>query len=552
MDQMQFLQDVLRMLRRRAILIAFVCVTGVLAAAFFAFTLPPRYQASARILVESQKIPDELARSTVTSSAQERLRLIQERLMARDNVAALIEKLHLYADRPEMTENEKISALREATIIHNETFGQTGFGQPAGSSVVAIQVSHGDPEEAATIANEFVAALLAQNLEARAAQTRETLRFFDDERNRLADEISALDHEITSFKTANEALLPESVEFRHNEMGRLLDSSLEIDRRIQAIEDQRAALQSGLADDDAAGSLSPEAALLRQLETELVQKQQKLAPTHPEIQDLRGRIAAIRSVLGEDRTQASGAPAQSARARSIQRQVDLLDSQIVLLEEQRRQIADRREQIQTSLQATPQVETTLSKLERRRDALLEQYAVIVRKRTEAETGERLEETQQAERFEVIERALPPDRPIAPSRKKILVLGAGASFGLAMGLALLLEMLNPALRSTSQFQRQLEIAPLASIPYVRTRSERMRRTAILALAALFVAIALPAGLWAIDRHIQPIQSILERVVGHALPSGLFPSIHSWAIQAPLPDEEDGASPLGSGGVARTKA
>ena len=49
MDQMQFLQDVLRMLRRRAILIAFVCVTGVLAAAFFAFTLPPRYQASARL-----------------------------------------------------------------------------------------------------------------------------------------------------------------------------------------------------------------------------------------------------------------------------------------------------------------------------------------------------------------------------------------------------------------------------------------------------------------------------------------------------------------------
>ena len=122
----------------------------------------------------------------------------------------------------------------------------------------------------------------------------------------------------------------------------------------------------------------------------------------------------------------------------------------------------------------------------------------------------------------------------------------------MGLALLLEMLNPALRSTSQFQRQLEIAPLASIPYVRTRAERMRRTAILALAAIFVAIALPAGLWAIDRHIQPIQSILERVVGHALPGGLFPSLHSRAIQDLLPGEEYGAPPAGSGDGARAKA
>ena len=115
-------------------------------------------------------------------------------------------------------------------------------------------------------------------------------------------------------------------------------------------------------------------------------------------------------------------------------------------------------------------------------------------------------------------ALPPDRPIAPSRKKILVLGAGASFGLAMGLALLLEMLNPALRSTSQFQRQLEIAPLASIPYVRTRVERRRRIAILALAALFVAVALPAGLWAVDRHVQPIQSLIDRAMGRASSEG----------------------------------
>lgn len=512
MDQMQFVQDMLRMMRRRAVLIALLAAAGVLAAAFAAFTLPPRYQASARILVESQKIPDELARSTVTSTATERLRLIQERLMARDNVAALIDKLRLYADRPEMSETDRVAALRAATVITNESLGPVVYGvQQPTSSVVTIQVTYGDPREAAAIANEFVTDLLQQNLAARAAQTRDTLRFFDDERDRLADEISALDHEITSFKTANEALLPESVEFRHDEMGRLLDTSLEIDRRIQTLEDQRGALQSGLADDDTAGTLSPEATLLRQLETELAQKQQKLAPTHPEIQDLRGRISAIRSVLGEDKGQTAGAPAQSARARAIQRQVDLLDSQIVLLETQRRQTADRRDQIQASLQQTPQVETTLAKLERRRAALLEQYSTIIRKRTEAETGERLEETEQAERFEVIEEALPPDRPIAPSRKKILVFGAAGSIGLAFGLALLLEMLNPALRSTSEFQRQLEIAPLASIPYVRTRAERVRRTAILAFAAFFVAIALPAGLWAIDRHISPIQSIFDRAV-----------------------------------------
>lgn len=511
MDLTQISHDVLRILRRRAVPIAIISVLGVIVSAFIAFILPPRYETAARILVESQQIPDQLARSTVTSTAFERLKLIEQRLMARDSVATLIEKLGLYADRPDLSLTEKIEAVRAATSIRSEALGITNPRSGVTISAFTITVNFGDPARAAAIANELVSAVLQQNLRQRSEQARQTLRFFDEERDRLAAEISRLDSEITAFKTENERALPDSVESRRDELARLLDTALEIDRRLLALDEQRGALEAGLADELTPRTLSPEETLLRQLEADLAQKQLRLAPSHPEIQDLIGRIEALRSILSARTGAEEGVPALSARERATRRQIDLIASQIALLDDQRASIAARRAEIETTLQLTPTIETALAGLTRRRDELLNQYESIIVKRADAETGERLEVGQQAERFEVIENALPPEGPVAPSRKKILVLGAGASLGLALGLAFLIEMLNPAIRSSAQFQRQLELAPLAAIPYVRTRRERVRRTASLAFAAIFLLIAMPSGLWAIDRHIRPIQTILDAAI-----------------------------------------
>jgi uncharacterized protein involved in exopolysaccharide biosynthesis len=515
MDQMQIVHDMLRTLRRRALLIALLGAAGAALAAVVATSLPARYETSARILVESQQIPDELARSTVTSSAVERLNLIEQRLMSRDSLTALIERLGLYADRPDMSLGAKVEALRAATEIRSEILSPANPRSGVAASAIAIAVTWDDPVQAAAIANELVSAMLQQNLQTRSEQTRRTLRFFDEERDRLAAEISRLDGEITVFKTENEAVLPDSLEFRRDEIGRLLATDLEIDRRLLALEEQRGALQAGLSDDGAARPLSPEETLARQLETELAQARLRLAESHPEIQDLRGRIEAVRAIAGREPTaEDPDAARPSASARAVGRQIELLESQIGLLEEQRRATAVRRAEIEASLQITPTVETTLAGLTRRRAELLDQYQTIINKRAEAETGERLEASQQAERFEVIENALPPEWPAAPSRKKILAAGVVASFGLAAGLAVLLEMLNPAIRSSADFQRQLQIAPLAAIPYVRTRRERLRRGAGLALAALAVVVAVPAGLWAVDRHVRPLQSIVERLAERA--------------------------------------
>src|SRR5262249_9063025 len=58
--------------------------------------LPPVFRSEARILVESQQIPTELVRPTVTAGAKERIQVIEQRVMTRENLLGIVEKFQLF------------------------------------------------------------------------------------------------------------------------------------------------------------------------------------------------------------------------------------------------------------------------------------------------------------------------------------------------------------------------------------------------------------------------------------------------------------------------
>ena len=72
----------------------------------------------ARFLVQSQQIPTELVRPTVTSAAQERIQVIEQRTMTRDNLVAIADKFQLFPDkRTLMSVTELVALIRKQTKI---------------------------------------------------------------------------------------------------------------------------------------------------------------------------------------------------------------------------------------------------------------------------------------------------------------------------------------------------------------------------------------------------------------------------------------------------
>ncbi len=74
-----------------------VLTLGTVVGLTLAWMLPPVYVAEARLVVESEQIPDELAASTVQIAATEQLQIIQQRILTRDTLIEMANRLQIYA-----------------------------------------------------------------------------------------------------------------------------------------------------------------------------------------------------------------------------------------------------------------------------------------------------------------------------------------------------------------------------------------------------------------------------------------------------------------------
>jgi hypothetical protein len=87
----------------------------------------------------------------------------------------------------------------------------------------------------------------------------------------------------------------------------------------------------------------------------------------------------------------------------------------------------------------------------------------------------------------------------------------ASLGLGLAIALLLELINPAIRTSADLQRRLQLHPVVAVPYIRTRGERRRHAIKWMIRVALVLGGLAALLWAVDQYVTPLQVLWSRLL-----------------------------------------
>ena len=506
-----------RALLKRLWPIAAVSLVAVVLSLGVAYVLPPTYVAGAKILVESQQIPTDLAQSTVTASASERLELIRQRLMTRDNLSALIRDLGLYSDRDDMSVSDKVAKARESTSFEKIAINRGRRGSEVAAFVLSFR--SGKPDVAARMANELVTLVLEQNLAARSRRASETLEFFDEEVQRLQEERVAAQKALAEFKKENSEALPAGESYRRNELSAVQDRRYDLERSLLEqrgrLRDMRQRLEAGIYGPEYAENASPQENRLAELERDLSQASALYSPSHPTIRRLRSQIAQLENSIGLDSdSRDNDADRETLKAqarRALEEDIAELEKRISIAEEELANLSERKAKIEDAIARSPRVALELNELENRLSAIQAQLGTAVSKRAAAETGQKLEVNQQAERFEIIEQAQVPDDPVSPERGKIALLGSGAGIGLALGLAVLLEMLNRALHTGADLERTLQLRPLSTIPFIETAADRRKRLIrLLSIAAVAVGGPL-AALAALHQFYLPLDLIWEKVL-----------------------------------------
>ncbi|MDD9741385.1 chain-length determining protein [Marinovum sp. SP66] len=416
MNQLGSFADLRNVLRRRLPLIMLITLVGCALSIHFALRQPKVYEAIAVAQIEDATIIDS---RTGRTDAAHRLTLIEQRMMARDNVIEIIEDFGLYADEEDSI-GYKVALFREATSIipvMDSTQPWLTNGSPTG---LTIRVAMSDPEQAADVANELLARVVDQGRSQQESQTEQALVFFSGEEQRLTAEIIALEERLARFKQENADSLPSVITGQRSRLDTLRQTELDIERDII------------------------------QLQT-----------------------SARRSREG------------------------VLEAQIAQLAEQRRLVQERIAVVEAALSNSPQVEQELNALDRELTQLRDQLSQITASKVKAETDRTLQQQKQTERFEVLETALVPEYPVSRSRKKTAFMGGVASIVFGVGLALILEIMNPAIRNATQLERALGIQTVVSIPVVQTqREQRMRNVMILGWLLGMLALV-PAALRVIN-------------------------------------------------------
>lgn len=501
-DYQLTLTDYLLILRRRALLIVitFAAILAVVVAV--AVLLPPVYQSTGTIMVESQQISSDLIKATVTSQP-ERIAVIQQRVMTREHLQSIIDKYGLYQkERKSLTPTEIIDKMRSDITVATVDSDATGQSK---KNTIAFTVSfeYGQPDLTLRTTNELVTLFLNENAKARSEDASQTTAFLNQEANSIKAALDRSNAQIAAYKQANLGALPEDISLSQNAIQNLQSQLRDTQRDRQDTQNNLSMLNIQLATarmrsaniaaaggTGAAQTLSPQEQLQRARD-EYAHLSATYTQNYPDVKAAKRRIAMLERQVASSKGEQAPVPS-SPEVAAIQASINAAQARMVSLEAQEKSLQESVAKVQQNLARAPQVEEGLNALMLDQQTALKKYDEIRSKEMTAQVGQNLEQDKKAERFTLLEPPLMPDRPIKPNRKKLIALGFVAAVMGALGLAFALESLHGQVRGARALEAAMHLQPLAVIPYLTLQSEvdRQRRYikwALIGLVILFLVV-----------------------------------------------------------------
>lgn len=503
----------LRLLIRRSPIMIILIVLFSAAGVTAALRLPASYQAAARLIVETPQIPDELATSTVRISATEEIEFIRQRLLTRDNLLEIQRKFNVLGDTSQMAPDEIVGAMRLGTSIRNfQSGGRRGEGPTL--LTVAFTAERGDV--AANVVNEFVTRIINENVTLRTETAEDTLSFFQQEVDRLSEELNSASLAISDFQRENSDALPSNLPYRQGRLTLLQERITSAEREIAALLEQRERIQTafertggGLTNLNRPVPPSADEQQLATLRTRLRQALTIYSETNPNVTNLRNQIEILEMQI--EQAKSAPVPEDNTAQIVLELQFSEIDSRLESLSDEITSTEDIITDLAQSVARTPNVGVTLDQLQRDYENVRSQYDRAVRSLSSATMGERIELTSRGQRITLIEAATVPNEPNSPNRPRIAMMGFGVGLGLAGAFFALLEFLNRSIRRPAELKSRLGITPIVTIPYIETARRKVFRR-IVKIILIFGAIAVTAGgLYVVDEYYRPLELIVQQLL-----------------------------------------
>jgi uncharacterized protein involved in exopolysaccharide biosynthesis len=357
-----------------------------------------------------------------------------------------------------------------------------------------------------TVTNKLASMYIEENLKSRESRVEGTSKFIGKELQTVEATLRKKEEMVRRYKERNMGQLPQQLEANLRIHDRLQEQLRVTSDDLRAAEDRLVFLQSQI--EQATDPLSergrssatlsgkritaqrevgfedPLATQLSALKRELEDAESKYTGYHPDVADLKKKIAALtlkmkkqeeerERLLRELKERPGGAGSSVAPSvepdpaaegliaqykeqyRETQSDIKRLKGDIVSLKEQ---IAV----YQKRVEETPKKEQEMVNLNRDYDLLRGQFQSLMDKKYQAQMAENLERKQQGEQFMVLDPARLPEKPFKPNRNGLLAMGALIGLGIGLGLTWFRESMDRSFYEASDVETYLKLPVVATI------------------------------------------------------------------------------------------
>lgn len=487
------LRDYLSIIRRRAPYLIGIFVAVLLISVIVAITIPPTYRATGTIMVESQQVPDTIVPTAIKNQLEERLNIIKQRVMTRENLVQIANNYNLFKHKLDaQTPSDLIDRIRNRIVVETSN---SKDAMRSNQQAIAFTLSFEaqNPEVALHVTNDLITLFLDWNVRLRTGVTTETTAFLTQESDKLKNEVFRLEKLIAAYKMQHSNTLPEQLTLRMSMLSRAENDMREVERdirstkeNIRALEVELSAAKHGIGDDNTLQSLPA-------LKAELMRLSTIYNESHPDIKRVKRKIEVMEKTADMPASNLASVEDSnntlSPAMYRIQAKINSDRARLSSLEQQKKMLNDKITANEDAMTKTPRVEQGLDALIRDRDSAQKKYEEILNKLMNAKIAESLESGNKTGRFSVLEAPLLPEKPFKPDRVKILLLGFIFALASSIGAMMILESVDKRIRGIDAFTHVLGYRPLVVIPFIPTQEDEVRRKYILKVASISAAATL---------------------------------------------------------------
>lgn len=347
------------------------------------------------------------------------------------------------------------------------------------TNILQVSLQSPEPQVASRLLNAIIQAAIDENVEANRSEASSLRKFLEAElpkqlqkvkqteaaerQYRQMNGIVSLERQMESVVTSVAALEDEERKLRAQlQEGQIKRGLLQ---QVTGLDSPRSAYQAvRIGQNDNLKELEKQ---LTNVEVAITEARSRLGDQHPDLLALMQKQGELKAVYSRELASASStgdAPARDAIAANAMSQD--LASRYIVGEIENRAAAGKLQIVQAELAqlrsrsiSLPAHQQVLSALTRERESAETSLKALSAKLEEA----RMAEGQVLSNTRILQRASEPSEPMSPQPLAILVISAIAGLILSGALVLLLEMLDPSLRTAAEAEAALEVPVLGHLP-----------------------------------------------------------------------------------------